>query len=119
MAGVVVAKVYGSYGKPLEEANEPSFFDDWSMVDEWHVIFCSNSDLTGTNEFALVTIIANDVTDALYELDAQCVDGLFKNSAVGDVTVVDAYDCTDDEALDYVREKAPLFIGEELASKIY
>lgn len=121
MAGIVVAKVYGhgEDGKQLGEAFHESFFDDWSTVDEWHVIMCQNYELTGEKEYVIVCIVANDVTSALFELDAQCVDGLFENYAVGDVEVCDAYDCLDVQAVEYVHSKARLILGEEPASKLY
>lgn len=119
MAGIVVAKVYGTdcFGKQLGETE--SYFDDWSTDDEWRIIMCENYELTGTKEYAIVCIVANDVTSALFELDAQCVDGFFENCAVGDLEVCDAYDCLDEEAVEYVHSKARLILGEELASKIY
>lgn len=47
-----------------------------------------NADITGNNEYSLVTISAENERDILAELMAQVDDGIFENDSVGEIVEV-------------------------------
>lgn len=76
-------KVYGAYGHRQRESFSPSYVNDFSEGEKVRIIKVDNSDVTGTNEYTIVTITCNTAEDCEKEFLGQLDDGIFENSAVG------------------------------------
>ena len=77
-------KVYGRSGHRQGESFEPSvrydFSDDHDGV---RIIEVLNSDKTGTNDYAIISITRNTSAECAREFDGQISDGVFENYNIG------------------------------------
>ena len=78
-------EVYGKSGSRQRESFNESYVYDFSRNGETRIIAVHNSDKTGTNDYSLVIITRDTAEDCKRELEGQLSDGIFENSAVGDV----------------------------------
>lgn len=78
-------KVYGVEGHRQRESFNKSYKYDFSDGDNARIIEVQNSDVTGTNEYSIVTTTRNTVEECFNELDGQISDGIFENSRVGKI----------------------------------
>lgn len=80
-ATVMAWKVYGADG----HRQRISFRESFTLFSGDNIITVFNSDITGTNEYSIVTITAETINDCQNELNAQLVDGIFENSKYGKI----------------------------------
>jgi hypothetical protein len=52
------------------------------------IIKVENADVTGTNEYTVVTITRDTAELCAKELDGQITDGIFENSSIGNVVEI-------------------------------
>lgn len=78
-------KVYGRDGHRQGASFLPSVSYEIRKKDTSVLIVVENSDLTGTHNYSLVTIIAESAEECRDTLDAQLSDGYFENHYVGRV----------------------------------
>ena len=83
-----VYHVYGEYGHRQRE----SFGESYELLhDESKTMICvRNSDITGTNDYTEIEIIAKNEKECDEILDAQLSDGIFENSKTGKVIEIRA-----------------------------
>ena len=83
MAVRMTWKIYGRDGHRQRESFSPSYANDFSWDGNIRLIEARNSDITGTNDYSIVSITR--ATEALCkrELSGQISDGIFENSSVG------------------------------------
>ena len=81
-----VYHVYGEYGHRQRE----SFCESYELLDEKNetMIFVHNSDITGTNDYTEIEIIAKNEKECDEILDVQLTDGIFENSRTGKVVAI-------------------------------
>ena len=81
-----VYHVYGEYGHRQRE----SFSESYELLNENNntIICVHNSDMTGTNDYTEIEIIAKSVKECDEILDAQLTDGIFENSRTGKVVEI-------------------------------
>ena len=81
-----VYHVYGEYGHRQRE----SFYESYELLNEYNdtMILVNNSDMTGTNDYTEIVIIAKSEKECDEILDVQLTDGIFENSKTGKVTAV-------------------------------
>lgn len=77
-----IFKVYGKEGHRQRESFKPSYSFKTLNGNRVEV---SNSDLTNTNEYSILSINASSSEECIKELEAQLADGIFENSKVGKV----------------------------------
>lgn len=86
MAYVKSWKIYGAAGHRQRESFGESYVYDFSSDKEGtRIIKVDNHDVTGTNEYSLVTITRDSEDECDKELNGQLWDGIFENSRVGKV----------------------------------
>lgn len=56
--------------------------------DGTRIIKVENADVTGTNEYTVVTITRDTAELCAKELDGQITDGIFENSSIGNVVEI-------------------------------
>ena len=79
-------KIYGVNGHRQRESFRTSdSFTTWSG----NKVEVLNSDKTGTNEYSIIRITAESEKACFEELNAQLSDGVFENSRIGRIEVVD------------------------------
>lgn len=78
-------KVYGLEGHRQRVSFGESTRDDFSKDGKTRIIEIQNSDMTGTNEFSIISITMDTEEECRRELEAQISDGAFENSNVGRV----------------------------------
>ena len=78
-----VYHVYGEYGHRQRE----SFCESYELLNEYNnsIICVNNSDITGTNDYSEIVIIAKSEKECDEILDVQLTDGIFENSRTGKV----------------------------------
>ena len=81
-------KVYGREGHRQRESFSPSYTYDFSKPNNTRIITVQNSDKTGTNDYSIVIITRNTEEECNDEMVGQLFDGIFENSAVGDVVEI-------------------------------
>ena len=81
-------KVYGRDGHRLAITFEPSFKWDWTHDGDVRILECDCSDVTGTNDYAIVRITRNTVKECDKEFKGQLSDGLFENMRTGSWEIV-------------------------------
>ena len=81
-------KVYGREGHRQKESFYESYDYNFSVNGNTRKISVKNADITGTNDYSIVTITCNTKTLCEDELDGQITDGIFENSQVGKVELV-------------------------------
>ena len=82
-------KVYGLDGHRQGHSFEPSYSYDFSCKqDGIRKITVENSDITGTNDYSLVTITRNSIDECYDEINGQVSDGIFENYNTGRVETV-------------------------------
>ena len=81
-----VYHVYGGYGHRQRE----SFNESYELLDENNntIICVHNSDITNTNDYTEIEIIAKSEKECDEILDAQLTDGIFENSITGKVVAI-------------------------------
>ena len=81
-----VYHVYGEYGHRQRE----SFYESYELLNEYNnsMICVNNSDITGTNYYSEIEIIAKSEKECDEILDTQLTDGIFENSKTGKVVTV-------------------------------
>ena len=81
-----VFHVYGVYGHRQRE----SFYDSYELLNEYNntMICVNNSDMTGTNDYTEIVIIAKSEKECDKILDVQLTDGIFENSRTGKVIAI-------------------------------
>ena len=81
-----VYHVYGEYGHRQKE----SFYESYELLNENNntIICINNSDITGTNDYSEIVIIAKNEKECDEILDVQLTDGIFENSKTGKVVAV-------------------------------
>lgn len=86
----MVTRIYQVFGKDGHRQRES--FNRSCAFATFHrnsVITVYNSDITYSNDFSIVVIMARDAETCEDELDAQLSDGIFENSEVGRVLELD------------------------------
>lgn len=78
-------KVYGMEGHRQRETFNKSHTYDFSEGNNVRIISIANADITGTNEYSIITITCNTEDDCTEELYGQLTDGIFENSRIGKV----------------------------------
>ena len=78
-------KVYGLEGHRQRVSFRESTRDDFSKDGKTRIIEIQNSDMTGTNEYSIISITMDTEEECTRELEAQISDGAFENSNVGRV----------------------------------
>lgn len=89
-------KIYGAEGHRQRESFGKSYCYDFS--DEkigTRIIKVENADVTGTNEYSVITISRNTAEECEAELEGQISDGIFENSYVGKIREVTEEDRKD------------------------
>lgn len=82
-------KVYGREGHRQRESFNKSYEYVFSGgSDGTRIIKVENSDVTGTNEYTVVTITRDTAELCAKELDGQITDGIFENSSTGNVVEI-------------------------------
>ena len=78
--------VYGEYGHRQRE----SFSESYELLNEKNntMICVHNSDMTGTNDYTEIEIIAKSEKECDEILDAQLTDGIFENYRTGKVIAI-------------------------------
>ena len=86
-----VYHVYGEYGHRQRE----SFRESYELLhDERKTMICvRNSDITGTNDYTEIDIIAKNEKECDEILDAQLTDGIFENCRTGKVVAIRVCQC--------------------------
>ena len=81
-----VYHVYGEYGHRQRE----SFSESYELLNEKNntMICVHNSDMTGTNDYTEIVIIAKSEKECDEILDVQLTDGIFENSRTGKVITI-------------------------------
>ena len=81
-----VYHVYGEYGHRQRE----SFGESYELLhDESKTMICvRNSDITGTNDYTEIEIIAKNEKECDEILDAQLTDGIFEDCRTGKVVAI-------------------------------
>ena len=81
-----VYHVYGEYGHRQRE----SFSESYELLNEKNntIICVHNSDITGTNDYTEIEIIAKSEKECDEILDVQLTDGIFENSKTGKVVAI-------------------------------
>ena len=81
-----VYHVYGEYGHRQRE----SFYESYELLNEYNnsIICVNNSDMTGTNDYSEIVIIAKSEKECDEILDVQLTDGIFENSRTGKVIAI-------------------------------
>lgn len=82
-------KIYGADGHRQRESFCKSSTLDFSEGDKIRIIEIKNSDITGTNDYTILTITRNTLPEVYNELFGQISDGIFENSRVGEVAKLD------------------------------
>lgn len=78
-------KIYGAEGHRQRMSFGNSRHFDWSEGDCLRIVELFCSDVTKTNEYAVMRITMNTAEEVDHELRAQIYDGLFEDSRTGDV----------------------------------
>ena len=79
-------RVYGAEGHRQRVSFRPSIRWNFSSgFSDARVILVKNADVTGTNEYSVVTIIRNTAEECEAELEGQLSDGLFEDSRYGEI----------------------------------
>lgn len=81
-------KIYGRDGHRQRESFCESVNHDFSEGENIRIIKIMNSDVTGTNYYTILSITRNTESEVYAELFSQISDGIFENSAVGDVELI-------------------------------
>lgn len=81
-------KIYGLKGHRQRESFFPSYNYDWSNDKEIRRLWVKNSDITGTNEYTIVTVERDTAEECWREMSGQITDGIFENSYVGEVVEI-------------------------------
>lgn len=76
-------KVYGRDGHRQRESFNKSYVYDWTKDKDIRIVKVDNSDVTGTNDYSIITITRNTAEECETELNGQISDGIFENSATG------------------------------------
>lgn len=83
-------KVYGRDGHRQRESFCDSYKHDFSNEKVGiRLLTVLNSDVTGTNEYSIVSITRNSAEECIKELEGQLSDGIFENSNTGEVEEID------------------------------
>ena len=80
-ATVMAWKVYGADG----HRQRLSFGDSFSFAHDNISCAVFNSDITGTNEYTILNVIASSIEECRKELVAQLCDGVFEDSKYGKI----------------------------------
>lgn len=84
-------RVYGQAGHRQRESFFPSYCYDFSSARQGiRILDVQNSDITGTNDFTVVTITRSSAQECEEELEGQISDGIFEDSRVGYVEEVES-----------------------------
>ena len=78
-------EVYGRAGHRQRESFCESYVYDFSKNGKTRIIAVHNSDKTGTNDYSLIIITRDTAQECEDEFYGQLYDGVFENSATGDV----------------------------------
>ena len=83
-----VYHVYGRYGHRQRE----SFNESYELLNETNntMIYVNNSDITNTNDYTEIVIIAKSEKECDEILDVQLTDGIFENYRTGKVIAIRA-----------------------------
>ena len=81
-------KVYGKEGHDQHESFDSSFTYDFSTATNIRIIAVENSDITHTNEYAIIKITRPSAEECKKELRGQLSDGIFENYKVGKVVEI-------------------------------
>lgn len=89
-----VWKVYGAEGHRQRESFNSSQLYDFSTSESGNIrlIRVYNSDMTGTNEYTIVSITRNTPEECFDELIGQISDGIFENCRVGKFEEVENFE---------------------------
>ena len=82
-------KVYGADGHRQRESFASSVRYDWGEGKDTRIVEVQNADTTGTHDFTVVIITCNTEAECNNELMGQLSDGIFENSRVGKIEVID------------------------------
>ena len=82
-------KVYGKDGHKQRESFFDSYVYDFSKGKDIRIIQVENSDRTGTHDYSIVRITRNTSEECKREMSGQISDGIFENSAVGRIELVE------------------------------
>lgn len=79
-------KVYGEEGHRQRESFHDSALRHFSnLKDGTRILQIDNADITGTNEYTILTIVRDNARLCVEELEGQLSDGIFENSRTGKV----------------------------------
>lgn len=81
-------KVYGAAGHRQAESFYPSAEHDWSTAERTRIIKSENADVTGTNDYTIVSITCDTADECERELEGQLSDGMFENCRYGQVVEI-------------------------------
>lgn len=83
-----IYKVYGKDGHRQAVSFQKSKTYDFSNGENIRILELKNSDITGTNDYTLLTISRNTTEEVKSELEGQISDGIFENYNVGKIEEV-------------------------------
>lgn len=78
-------KVYGKGGHRQRESFNASYTHDFSEKGSTRIIEVENFDKTGTHKYSIIRITRDTAEECLHELYGQISDGIFENSATGEI----------------------------------
>lgn len=81
-------KIYGKDGHRQAVSFQESKKYDFSENENVRILDLKNSDVTGTNDYTLLTISRNTIEEIKSELEGQISDGIFENYNVGKIEEV-------------------------------
>ncbi len=83
-------RVYGIEGHRQRESFHRSYVNDFSCKEKGiRILEVRNSDITATNMYTEICITRNTEDECDLELEGQVSDGIFENSNVGMIKVVE------------------------------
>lgn len=82
-------KIYGVLGHRQRASFGKTFSFSTSRNNKPVYVSCFNSDYTGTNDYSILAIMADDEEAIQEELYAQIDDGIFENCNVGSIEEIE------------------------------